>query len=243
MPLLFFFSSFSSSFLLLFPFPLSGCCFSWISSLNHFDGQRIYATYMKFMRLICKAATWDSLRSGLQEPGTCGFDCLCSHSWEFALPFCRCMAPLAEWPVSLERPLLFLLLSPGKHPTVHQLGPEVFIDIPWGSSKSWKERGVGLSQKSFGRLWPRRASASPTLELSGCFSRGKEGAEQGSLEGVYAGGVTRSSSCCGVMFWVEQHFCICVLWFPHSAMAWRGKARLFTFALCHFQNTFLTNKY
>lgn len=113
----------------------------------------------------------------------------------------------------------------------------------WGSSKSWKERGVGLSQRSFGRLWPRRVSATPTLELSGCFSRGKEGAEQGSLEGLYAGGVTESSSCCGVMFWVEQHFCIRVLWFLHSAMAWRGEARLFAFALCHFQNTFLTKKY
>lgn len=135
-----FFSSSSSSFLFLpsflVLFPLSGCCFSWISSLNHFDGQRISAMYMKFLRLICKAGTWDSLRSGLQEPGTCGFDCLCSHSWEFALPFCHCIAPLAEWPVSLGRPLLFLLLSPGKHPAVHQLSLEVFIDLPGGAARA-----------------------------------------------------------------------------------------------------------
>lgn len=54
---------------------------------------------------------------------------------------------------------------------------------------------MGLSQKSFGMLLPRRASAAPTLDLSGCFSKGKENAEWCSLEGVYAGDVAGSSSC------------------------------------------------
>lgn len=53
---------------------------------------------------------------------------------------------------------------------------------------------MALSQKSFGRLLPRRASAAPTPELSG-FVRGKEKAEQCSLEGLYAEDVAGSSSC------------------------------------------------
>lgn len=90
-------------------------------------------------------------------------------------------------------PTCFLVALSRKTSNCPSAGSRGFYWPSCGCRKSWKERGEGLSQKSFGRLWPRRASAHPTLELSGCFSRGKGGAEQCStcLEGVYAGGVNR----------------------------------------------------
>lgn len=138
----------SSSFLLLFPFPLSGCCFSWISSLNHFDSQRISATYVKLMMLNCKAETWDSLRSGLQEPEPCGLDCLCSHCPSaIAWPDLLSGLSVAERQFCLEG--LSLLPSPGKHPEVHHLGLEVLLTF-LGEQQELKGERCGIKPE---KLW------------------------------------------------------------------------------------------
>lgn len=44
--------------------------------------------------------------------------------------------------------------------------------------------------------------------------KGGTGTEQCSSEWGYMWGVTESSSSRGAVFWIEQHFCVCVLWSP-----------------------------
>lgn len=96
--------------------------------------------------------------------------------------FCHCIARLVSelvlgdssaWKVS---PPCFLVAFSRRTSNSHSAGPGGCYWPAWESSKSWKERGTGLSWKNFGmhRPDPEKPLQLPTLEVAGCFSRGEE---------------------------------------------------------------------